>query len=307
ELLEGLDRGDFLEFQAWCVAEREDVRKLHGRVLRALVERLAGDPEAALPHARTLATIDPLDETARAGLVRLLAAAGRTREAEQQYEAACRLRQELRRTGSAELDAAGRAVREGAALPAAAREPEACSPAEAGSTCGLVGRLEERARLESALEAAAANRGRVLLLTGEPGLGKSRLVAELCCLATARAGTFLEGRAVQAAAGRPVGPRVDPPRPPPPGAGAARPATPRPTRPRPAAGGGGAGAPRRFVGGRGGAAGGSRRERPAARRRARGRALDGRGLGRDAALRRAPEPPPSAADRPHGARGRARR
>src|SRR5262249_51894497 len=284
ELLEGLDRGDFLEFQAWCVAEREDVRKLHGRVLRALVERLAGDPEAALPHARTLATIDPLDETARAGLVRLLAAAGRTREAEQQYEAACRLRQELRRTGSAELDAAGRAVREGAALPAAAREPEACSPAEAGSTCGLVGRLEERARLEAALEAAAANRGRVLLLTGEPGLGKSRLVAELCCLATARAGTFLEGRAFEAEAGARVGARARRPAPAPPGTGRGRPRDP-PAR----AGGGGGSAeePRPLVRGRGRAAGRSRGERPATGRCSRGRALDGRGLGRDAALRRA--------------------
>ena len=59
ELLEGLDLGDFLDFQAWCVAEREEARKLHATLLRALVSRLAGDPEAALPHARTLAAVDP--------------------------------------------------------------------------------------------------------------------------------------------------------------------------------------------------------------------------------------------------------
>jgi hypothetical protein len=35
ELLEGLDLDDFLDFQAWCVAEREETRKLHAAVLRA--------------------------------------------------------------------------------------------------------------------------------------------------------------------------------------------------------------------------------------------------------------------------------
>src|SRR5262249_51362976 len=54
ELLEGLDLGDFLDFQAWCVAEREDVRKLHTRVLRTLVTRLADAPERSLPYARAL-------------------------------------------------------------------------------------------------------------------------------------------------------------------------------------------------------------------------------------------------------------
>src|SRR5512134_2792073 len=54
ELLEGLDLGDFLDFQAWCVAEREEARKLQATLLRALVERLAAAPEVALPHARTL-------------------------------------------------------------------------------------------------------------------------------------------------------------------------------------------------------------------------------------------------------------
>ena len=108
ELLEGLDLGDFLDFQAWCVAEREEARKLHATLLRALVSRLAGDPEAALPHARTLAAVDPLDEAARARLVRVLAATGRRREAEQQYEAALRLLKELGRPGSGELEAAWR-------------------------------------------------------------------------------------------------------------------------------------------------------------------------------------------------------
>jgi DNA-binding SARP family transcriptional activator len=209
ELLEGLDLGDFLDFQAWCVAEREDARKLHATVLRALVGRLGSDPEAALAHARTLAAIDPLDETARAGLVRVLAATGRRREAEQQYEAACRLRQELGRTGSGELEAAWRGVREGVAAPPPFRELEAAPAPSPGAVPALVGRVRERERLASALEAARTGRGQALLVTGEPGLGKSRLVEELRGLTRERAGTLLEGRAFEAEAGRPFGPWVD--------------------------------------------------------------------------------------------------
>jgi DNA-binding SARP family transcriptional activator len=99
ELLEGLDLGEFLDFQAWCVAEREE----RGSSMPASSARSSTArrrPQAALPHARALASIDPLDESARAGLVRLLAATGRRREAQQQYEAAQRLRTELGREGS---------------------------------------------------------------------------------------------------------------------------------------------------------------------------------------------------------------
>ncbi len=56
---------------------------------------------------------------------------------------------------------------------------------------GLVGRDAERARLESALEKACDGAGSLVLLSGEAGVGKTRLTAELA----ARATTVLRGTA----------------------------------------------------------------------------------------------------------------
>jgi pimeloyl-ACP methyl ester carboxylesterase len=53
-----------------------------------LVRRLADRPNEALPHAHLLAELNPLDEGAQAQVVRLLATAGRMRDAERQYQAA---------------------------------------------------------------------------------------------------------------------------------------------------------------------------------------------------------------------------
>ena len=56
----------------------------------ALVARLEGVPDEALPHARTLSLLEPADEAVQATLVRLLCATGRGREAEEQLQRAQR-------------------------------------------------------------------------------------------------------------------------------------------------------------------------------------------------------------------------
>ena len=96
EFLEGLDLPAQPDFQAWCVAEREDARRQHAAVLGALVARLSADgaAEEALPHARRLVGLDGFDARSRAALVGLLARAGRREEAEQHLEAGTRLLQE---------------------------------------------------------------------------------------------------------------------------------------------------------------------------------------------------------------------
>jgi predicted ATPase/DNA-binding CsgD family transcriptional regulator len=57
----------------------------------------------------------------------------------------------------------------------------------AGSQDAFVGRAEELGQLSAALDDVLAGRGRVVVLTGEPGIGKTRLANELGTLARRRA------------------------------------------------------------------------------------------------------------------------
>jgi DNA-binding SARP family transcriptional activator len=210
EPLEGLDLSDeFEEFQAWCVAEREEARRLKARLLRALLERLQPEPDVALPYARALASAEPRVAAARAGLVRLLLRAGRRDEAQQQYEAARRLLGEPADT--AVLEAAWRSERADALPRAAARVVvEARAEARGAPDPPLVGRAAERSWLAGALEGVASRpQARVALLGGEPGSGKSRLLRELGARAAAAGGTVLEGRSYEVEAGRPYAPWRD--------------------------------------------------------------------------------------------------
>ena len=80
--------------------------------------------------------------------------------------------------------------------------------AEPPSRTPIVGREPELTRLDGALGDLRAGRGQALLLVGEAGLGKTRMLAEL----RSRVGedaTWLEGRCVSYGAGSPCQPFVD--------------------------------------------------------------------------------------------------
>jgi predicted ATPase len=61
-------------------------------------------------------------------------------------------------------------------------------------TAPFVGRTAELAVLTADLDAAVGGRGGVVLLAGEPGIGKTRLAEELAARATARGVVVLWGR-----------------------------------------------------------------------------------------------------------------
>jgi len=215
EFLEGLDLPDLHDFHSWCIAEREQARNEHLAVLNELVARFASQPDQALIHSRALVQVDPLNESAWAGLVRLLALTGHRQEAEEQSEAATRLLKELGTRLSGELDLARRSLREHSA-------PDLRPPIERQANTGdlretgplkppvLVGRKAERDRLLSALsETETRRRELVVLMTGDPGVGRTRLLRELISEARKRGGTVMNGRAYEAERGRPYVPWMD--------------------------------------------------------------------------------------------------
>lgn len=96
DFLEGLDLPDCHEFQSWCIGEREETRRLRVRLLTALVTRLEDQPDEAVRHARTLSLLEPANESVQASLIRLLRAAGRWGEADDQFQSAQRRLEEFK-------------------------------------------------------------------------------------------------------------------------------------------------------------------------------------------------------------------
>lgn len=199
--LEGLDLPDCYRFDAWCVAERQALLQLHDGVLQTLVQRLEDQPEAALPYARDRLLLDPLWEDAHADLIMLLQAMGRTAEARERYEQCRRMLQlELGQTSSPRLDALARQLRR---VPPA-RDTGSPTPAPSSTASALVGRQRELAGIRETLE-----EGLPLIISGDPGIGKSHLLQEVAARLREEGTQVLRGRAYELDAMRPYAPWID--------------------------------------------------------------------------------------------------
>ena len=206
-------------YDEWALVERERLRDLFLAVLERLVEadKQRGEYEHALLHARRLAAEDPWREEAHREVMRLCHLLGRDAEALKQFEA-CRqaLKEELDAEPSGETAAlveeiARRGPQEKAPyLPqrdAGLFQPAA--PAAGAGPVGLVGREEERAALTAHLEAAAGGLGGVVLIEGEAGVGKTRLLQEAAHDAEWRDVQVLWGRCREGAGAAPLAPWVE--------------------------------------------------------------------------------------------------
>jgi DNA-binding SARP family transcriptional activator/tetratricopeptide (TPR) repeat protein len=221
ELLAGLDLPDCYRYHEWCVAEREGARALRVSILSALIERLSGTPEAALVHARTRVSIDPLSEAAHVDVIVLLARLGRKREALAQYDTCARiLATELGTKPSPRLIHARSLV---GAPATSAPPPQPVAPAGASTGPGLppetdraparqplVGRESERSEIVGRVSAAARRASPpAMLVTGEPGIGKTRLLDLAAEVTRAAGGRVLTGRAFEGEMIRPYSAWVD--------------------------------------------------------------------------------------------------
>jgi DNA-binding SARP family transcriptional activator len=194
--------GDLLEgsYDDWLLDERDRLRELH----LAALERLSGLLEArgehaeAIRHAERLLRHDPLREDSYRLLMRLHDARGDRARALRVYHACAA---ELGRGLGIEPSEATRAAYE-ALLPGT----EGAVGALAGAV--LVGRATERARLTRLWRASESGRAQLALVTGDPGIGKTRLVEELRAWCAQRGAVTAEARSYPAEGALAYGPAV---------------------------------------------------------------------------------------------------
>ncbi len=198
ELLPGLDAD-------WVYAAREAHRQRLGDVL----ERLAADAEAAgaladaLRASRRRVAVDPLSESAHRDLIRRLIAAGEISAARVVFgDLARRLRTELHVAPSREtrrlLDIIH--AHEGPPAAVAAEEPPPSPPAlTRRERSEFVGREDALDWLRAQWAEARAGSGRLALIAGDPGIGKTRLSSEFARAAHADGAAVLLGRCYEEA------------------------------------------------------------------------------------------------------------
>lgn len=154
-------------------------------------------PAAALEYYQRLAHADPLREEAHRGLMRMYARLGRYSAALQQY---ARLGQLL----TAELQSTP--LPETVALAATIRTEYQATLKAAAPPKPFVGRQPERTLLLRHVEQTQHGRGCLVLLEGQPGIGKTRLLELLAESARWRGLTVVTGRAQELDAVTPYAP-----------------------------------------------------------------------------------------------------
>jgi DNA-binding SARP family transcriptional activator len=194
----------------WARPARDEHAELTRRARRILAEAALATGEAALAvlAAGDAVSDDPYDEPARRALMRAHVAGGEPARALAAY-AALRdvLGAELGADPAAETQALHLAVLREEALPAGGGAPVpgggaimargGAAPAAArgaGDARGLAGRADELRQLRGAWNDAAVGHPALILVSGEAGMGKTRLAAELTHIATATGGTLLTAR-----------------------------------------------------------------------------------------------------------------
>ena len=216
-----LYQGDLLEDfdEDWILAERERLRELYLQVL----EMLAAALKATLRYERALGTVlqlisaDPLRESAYQEAMRLYHYLGNPAAALKQFQL-CQdvLEREFGLAPSPETRALAQAIAlqavpsSGAHLPAPQLASHSGLPGrQTLAALPLVGRAAERMRLLQWLQLDEPEPSHLVLVEGEAGVGKTRLLQEVAQDAQWHGATVVWGKASQFEGGRPLGPLLD--------------------------------------------------------------------------------------------------
>ncbi|NOX60406.1 MAG: AAA family ATPase, partial [Chloroflexi bacterium] len=198
EFLEGADLPSTPEYEMWVLQERQRWRRAALELLQRLVkvEAEAGRLHEAIVYAQRYLALDELAETMHVRLMELYAALGERGAALQQYERCVSiLERELGVDPSPATRAAYATILQGAArsTPAPSLSWTTLPTLEAPH----VERELLLAELTRLLNRATRNRGGLVFISGEAGVGKSRLLQEFGEQSRSRA-TVLYGAATPA-------------------------------------------------------------------------------------------------------------
>jgi DNA-binding SARP family transcriptional activator/predicted ATPase len=167
-------------YDDWLSPIRENYRKRISEVLNRLTTLFEQQQKyaMAIPCAERLVSLDPLCEPHHQLLMRLHAANCDRASALRAYHQCVRV---LRRELGVEPEAATRKMFERILKddPGGSSEPAAKPSSQLQKARALVGRTMEWRQLVSAWQAAAEAGPRVAMISGEPGIGKTRLADEL--------------------------------------------------------------------------------------------------------------------------------
>lgn len=188
--------GDFLAgfYDDWIINERYRLEALFSDALGRLMtgQEANGEYEAALSTALRLLQYDPLREDAHRLAMRAYCRLGQRNAALEQYRR-CReiVRQELCAEPMIETSDLYRAILAGRFPVGRARDflfsqaataellaPAGRNPLDALVPSRLMGRVQEMAFLEQCWQRAKVGRGGMVLISGEAGVGKTRLAGE---------------------------------------------------------------------------------------------------------------------------------
>jgi DNA-binding SARP family transcriptional activator len=208
-LVEGiaLYTGDLLPecYDGWIEPPRRRLRDLLIGALRRAIGLLEErrDFAGALLHAGRLRELEPLDESATCAVMRLLVAQGRRAQALDAYaQTEVLLRNELG-TGPTP------AMRELRDRLLRTREEQEPSSTSSMTEPAFVDRAAEWTALTRAWSSASRSHPRCLLVSGIPGIGKSRLCAEFAAWATRQGATVARSSCYRSVGSLPYAPVVD--------------------------------------------------------------------------------------------------
>jgi DNA-binding SARP family transcriptional activator/predicted ATPase len=204
-----LYQGDLLAtlYDDWVFFERERLREVYFATVQQLIlqNRSRRDYPRAIGYAQQLLVRDPLREDVLRQLLALRYESGDRAGAIQEYERfAVRLKQELAVAPMPETQTLYESIVRNERLPAGEEHPLAASdcvevvlPGQPlpGAALPFAGRELEMQQLAILWSRAASGHGGLALVSGEGGVGKTRLAREMALLAESQGGRLLIGGA----------------------------------------------------------------------------------------------------------------